>query len=174
MNDQSKVPPPNGDPELEQSLRGLSRFTPRQGFVDRVVSRVTVPLPAWARRIRNWYQATFSGVTGWTILATFSLATAAAWGTAIVAGVRYGDVAVGGASVASGEVWQAMQQAANDVAVRPALELLASANRWAAETGLPLRALGLAYGVLALVSAVVLRRLMAEPARAKGAINVVR
>jgi hypothetical protein len=174
MTDQPKVPVPNGDPELEQTLRGLSRFSPRQGFVDRVVGRVTVPLPAWARRLRDRYQATFSGVTGWTILATFSLATAAAWGTAIVAGVRYGDVAIGGTSVASAGAWQAIQRAAADAVVRPAVELLASAEAWAAGIGLPLRTLAVAYGLLALVSAVILRRLTAEPARAKGAINVVR
>jgi hypothetical protein len=174
MNDESKVPPFHEDPELEGALRALDRFSPRRGFAERVVAGVRVPLPAWARRLRDWFRATFSGVTGWTVLATFSLATAAAWGTAIAAGVQYGDVVTSGISVSSGDVWQATQRAAADVLVRPAVESLAAAELWAAGAGVPLGTLAAGYGILALVCAVALWRLMAEPARAKGTINVVR
>src|SRR3970282_1896669 len=103
MNDRPKVPILDEDPELDGTLRGLGRFSPRQGFAERVVARVRVPLPPGARRIRDWFRATFSGVTGWTVLAPFSLATAAAWGTAIAAAVRYGDGVVGGVSGSPGE-----------------------------------------------------------------------
>jgi hypothetical protein len=174
MNDRPKVPILEEDPELDGTLQGLGRFSPRQGFAERVVARVRVPLPPWARRVRDWFRGTFSGVTGWTVFATFSLATAAAWGTAIAAGVRYGDVVVGGVSVSSDEVRQVAARAAADLVVRPAVEALAAVEQWSAGVGLPLRMLAAGYGILALICGVALWRLMAEPARAKGTINVVR
>jgi len=174
MKDRPNVPVFDEDPELEGKLRDLGRFSPRQGFAERVVARVRVPLPPWARRVRDWFRATFSGVTGWTVLATFSLATAAAWGTAIAAGVRYGDVVVGGVSVSSDEFRQVAQRAAVELVVRPVVEALAAAEQWSAGVGLPIRTLAVGYGILALVCGVALWRLTAEPARAKGTINVVR
>jgi hypothetical protein len=54
------------------------------------------------------------------------------------------------------------------------VDVLAGVERWAAAVGLPVRALALGYVILALVSAVVLWLLMAEPGRARGTINVVR
>jgi hypothetical protein len=174
MKDRPNVPVFDEDPELEGELRALGRFSPRQGFAERVVARVQVPLPRWARRVRDWFRATFSGVTGWTVLATFSLATAAAWGAAIAAGVRYGNVVVGGVSVSSDEFRQFAQRALVELAVRPAVEVLAAAEQWSAGVGLPIRTLAVGYGILALVCGVALWRLTAEPARAKGTINVVR
>jgi hypothetical protein len=113
-------------------------------------------------------------VTGWTVFATFSLATAAAWGTAVVAGVRYGDEVTGRYSLSSGEALEVARRTAVETVVRPAVDVLAGVERWAAAVGLPVRALALGYVILALVSAVVLWLLMAEPGRARGTINVVR
>jgi hypothetical protein len=174
MNDQPNDPVLDEDPGLDRALRDLTRFNPRQGFAERVVARVRVPLPGWARRIRDWFQSTFSGVTGWTVFATFSLATAAAWGTAVVAGVRYGDEVTGRYSLSSGEALEVARRTAVETVVRPAVDVLAGVERWAAAAGLPVRALALGYVILALVSAVVLWLLMAEPGRARGTINVVR
>jgi hypothetical protein len=162
------------DPELDGTLRNLERFSPRQGFAERVVARVRVPLPAWARKLRGWFQATFSGVPGWTILATLSLASAAAWGTALVAGMRYGNEITGGFSLASDEARDTVRRAALDFVVRPALDGLGALESWAAGLGLPLRTLGMGYAVLALISTLALWRLMADPARARRTINVVR
>lgn len=174
MNDRPGVPVFDEDPELDASLRVLGRFSPRQGFAERVVARVRVPLPAWARRLRNWFRSTFTGVTGWTVLTAFSLATAAAWGTAIVAGIRYGDLVVDGVSFSSGEIVRMGQRLLVEQLARPAVDALSAAQQWSAAVGFPLRTLAAGYGILALVCAAALWRLMAEPARAKGAINVVR
>jgi hypothetical protein len=174
MNDRPNVPNSDEDPELDGALRALGRFSPRQGFAERVVARVRVPLPHWARRIRDWFRGTFTGVTGWTVLTTFSLATAAAWGTAIVAGVRYGDIVVNGVSLSAGEVLQVGQRVAAELLAGPVAESATWAQQWSLAVGLPLGTLAVGYGILAVFCAVALWRLMAEPARAKGTINVVR
>jgi hypothetical protein len=105
---------------------------------------------------------------------TFSLASAAAWGTALVAGLRYGNEITGGFSLASDEARDVARRAALDFVVRPVLDGLAAAQSWAAGLGLPLRTLGLGYAALALISTLALWRLMADPARARRTINVVR
>jgi hypothetical protein len=172
MNDRPNVPANDDDPGLDLTLRDLGRFSPRQGFVERVVARVQVPLPAWARRIRGWFQSTFSGVTGWTVLVTFSLASAAAWGTAAVAGLRYRNEIESGFSWGSDEVMAAIRTGVAELVIRPAGELLAAVQSWAAGFGLPLRTLGAGYAMLAVVCTVALWRLMSEP-KARRTINVV-
>jgi hypothetical protein len=174
MNESPNRPANDEDPALDGTLKHLERFSPRQGFAERVVARVRVPLPAWARRIRGWFQGTFTGVTGWTVLVTFSLATAAAWGSAAMAGLRYRNEIIGGAALMSDEARESARQAALDLVVLPAVDALAVVESWTASIGLPLKALGLGYAALALVSTVALWRLMSDPGRGRRNINVVR
>jgi hypothetical protein len=76
--------------------------------------------------------------------------------------------------VSSDEARQVAARAATELVVRPVVEVLAAVEQWSAGVGLPLRMLATGYGILALICGVALWRLMAEPARAKGHINVVR
>lgn len=161
------------DPQLDTALRTLARFSPRQGFEDRVVTRVRVPLPRWLRGLAASARGLVSGVTGWTILATFSAATVAAWGSALAAGLRYQEVVVGGTSISLDQVRAAMEPALSVLLSRVAAEW-AAVQQTIAGAGLSARALLAGYGILALVCALALRRLMAEPARAKGTGNAVR
>jgi hypothetical protein len=175
MTDASQTPVFDDDPQLDSTLRSVARFSPRQGFEDRVVGRVLVPLPRFLRRLRDSWRATVSGVTGWTLLATFSLATAAAWGTAIAAGVRYAPDVRYAVPWTSGEFRQLLAEGLREsYATQVAAEWASAIQLQIAGAGLPLRALLAGYGMLVIVSAVALWRLMAEPARAKGTINVVR
>lgn len=174
MNDTPKKPTFDDDPQLDRTLRGIGRFNPRRGFEDRVVSRVRVPLPRWLRRRRDWLRATLSGVTGWTILATFSAATAAAWGSMLAAGLRERDAIVGGVSFSLDWAIRAAGREVLALVTEPAAAWAVAVRQSIAGAGVSVRALLLGYGIVALVSALALWRLMAEPARAKGAINVVR
>ncbi|MDH3495817.1 MAG: hypothetical protein OER21_03580 [Gemmatimonadota bacterium] len=168
MNDDSNLPVHEGpDPALDRWLDGLGRFSPRQGFADRVVAQVRVPLPRWLRGLRNWGRGLVTGVTGWTLLAVASLATAATWGSMLAVGMRYDTVVREGVSISWAEASAMVRAAATDTFVVPAGEVLVAGERWLAATGLPVRGLLIAYGITIMVSAIVLWWLMAEPARTR-------
>jgi hypothetical protein len=172
MKDEPQVPVPlDEDPAVDRWLGGVGRFSPRQDFEDRVVSRVRVPLPRWLRALRNRARAMVSGVTGWTILATFSLATAAAWGSMIAAGIRYRGVVSGGASWSLGEALAAGRRWLTDYVLLPAEHDLAAKREWLAASGLPVRGIVILFAILVVVSAIVLWKLMAEPTQSEGAID---
>lgn len=162
---------PDDDPATERILNGIGRFSPQRGFEDRVVGRVRVPLPGWLRGARDRARALTSGVTGWTVLATFSLATAAAWTSAAVAGARY-----------SGEIAAAWRQGGREIfrVVRGdiANDLLplwglarAEIGQWLGSVGLDLQTVVIGYGAVVLVSAVGLRWLTAEPHKTRGPVD---
>ena len=65
MRSESELPANlDEDPEVERALTGLGRFSPRQGFEDRVVGFVRVPLPRWLRGFRDYVRSLTSGVPG--------------------------------------------------------------------------------------------------------------
>jgi sensor domain CHASE-containing protein len=172
MNDEPNVPLPMGnDPAVERWLDGLGRFNPRPGFEDRVVNQVRVPLPHWLGGLRDRFRGLVSGVTGWTLLATASLVTAAAWGSMIAAGIRYRGVVTGGVSFSLREVIDAARQGLTDYVLLPVWRALGAARDWLAASGLPVRGIAIGYAIVVLVSAIVVWRLMAEPAQSKGAID---
>jgi len=162
---------PNDDPETDRMLAGLGRFSPQRGFEDRVVGRVQVPLPRSLRSLRQYVRSLTSGVTGWTVLATFSLATAAAWTSAAVVGARY--------SAEIGAFWsQGARQVARllrrDLAqdVFPVLGSIRSAVAgWLGGFGLDIQTAAIGYGVVILVCAVALWRLTAEPHKTRGPVD---
>ncbi len=168
MNDDANLPVDEGaDPALDRWLDGLGRFSPRQGFADRVVAQVRVPLPRWLRGLRNWGRGLVTGVTGWTLLATASLATAAAWGSMVAVGMRYDTVVREGVSISWTEASAMVRGAATDALLVPAGEVLVAGERWLAATGLPFRGLMIAYAITIVVSAIALWWLMAQPARTR-------
>lgn len=172
MKDEPNVPLPVGnDPAVGRWLDGLGRFDPRPGFEDRVVNQVRVPLPHWLRGLRDRFRGLVTGVTGWTLLATASLVTAAAWGSMIAAGMRYRGVVAGGVSFSLREVLDAAWQGLTDYVLLPAWRGLGGVREWLAASGLPVRGIAIGYGIVVLVSAIVVWRLMAEPAQSKGAID---
>jgi hypothetical protein len=175
MPDEANLPlVPDDDPVVDRLLGSAGRFSPKRGFEDRVVSRVRVPIPRWLRTIRDALNARMSGVSGWTILATFSLATAAAWTTAAAAGVRYWGEISGAASL----VWREALSLAGEVfreGIVPGWELTkAEVSAWLASLGLDPTMTVVGYGIIALVCAVGLKLLTAEPARRRGTINATR
>lgn len=172
MKDEPQVPAPlEEDPAVDRWLGGLGRFSPRQDFENRVIGRVRVPLPRWLKALRERARGLVSGVTGWTILATFSVVTAAAWGSMIAAGIRYRGVVSGGAGWSLRAVLDAGQRWVTDYVLLPAARDLAAAREWLAASGVPVRGLAIVYAIVVLVSAIVLWRLMVEPAKSKGAID---
>jgi hypothetical protein len=173
MRDEPQAPVPlDEDPVVDRWLTGLGRFSPRQDFEDRTIGRVRVPLPRWARALRDWAHALVSGVTGWTILATFSTATALAWGSMIAAGVRYrGAVREVGLSLSLNQGLDALRSWLTEYVLLPAGRWLAQAREWLAASGIPVRGLMIVYAIVILVSAIALWRLMAEPAKSKGPID---
>ena len=174
MRNEPQVPVPlEEDPAVDRWLGVVGRFSPRQDFEDRVVNRVRVPLPRWLRALRDRARAMVSGFTGWTILATLSLATAAAWGSMIAAGIRYRGVVSGGTSWSLREVLDAGQRWLTDYVLLPAGRDLAGAREWLAASGLPVRGIVIVFAIVVMVSAIVLWKwkLMAEPAQSEGAID---
>lgn len=162
---------PDDDPVVDRLLSGAGRFSPQRGFEDRVVGRVRVPLPAWVRRLRDRWVALTSGVSGWTVLATFSLASAAAWGTGVALGVRFwGEV-----SAATGLALRQAGDLARQVVAEglvPGWQLTkAEVSAWLASLGVDPGAVAVGYGIVILVCAVALRWLTAEPAESRGTIN---
>lgn len=168
------APVPDDDPEAQRLLAEVGRFSPRQGFEDRVVKQVRVPIPRWLRGIRDRIQAVTSGVPGWIMLATFSLATAATWGTGVVMALRYrGPIEAGAESV----LQEANTGLRQDVAgtVLPALETArAEVAAWLASFGMDLGSVVIGYGMLVLICVVALRWLTAEPARTRGVVDAAR
>jgi hypothetical protein len=172
MKDEPQVPVPlEDDPAVDRWLGSLGRFSPRQDFEDRVITRVRVPLPRWLRALRDRARALVSGVTGWTILATFSLATAAAWGSMIAAGVRYRGAVSTGTSLSLREGIDVGRQWLTDNVLLPAGRDLAAKREWLAASGLPVRGIVIVFAIVVMVSAIVLWRLMVEPAQSKGATD---
>jgi hypothetical protein len=162
---------PDDDPVVERMLSGAGRFSPQRGFEERVVSRVRVPLPLWLRGVRDRWRGLTSGVSGWTILATFSLASAAAWGVGAAVGLQaWGEVA-GVTDVVSREVGRGLRIALAEGVV-PAWRLAsAEVSAWLQSFGFDPRAVVIGYGVVVLASAVAVRRLTAEPANSRGTEN---
>jgi len=162
---------PDGDPDVDRLLSGAGRFSPQRGFEDRVVNRVRVPLPAWARGLRNRWVGLTSGVSGWTVLATFSLATAAVWGSGIAIGLRFWSEVSAASGLALGQ--------AGDLARRivaggfgPGWQIArAEIAGWLQSVGLDAGTVVVGYGIVTLVCAVALRWLTAEPAKRRGTIN---
>jgi hypothetical protein len=164
---------PDDDPEADRLLAGLGRFSPQRGFEDRVVGRVRIPLPRWLRSMRQYFRGLTSGVTGWTVLGTFSLATAAAWTSVAVIGAQYsGEI---------GAVWnQGQRQLARvfrqDVLewleVRPVLDAARSVfEGWLGTVGLDMQTAAVGYGAVVLVCAVAVWRLTAEPRKTRGPVD---
>jgi hypothetical protein len=162
---------PDDDPETDRLLAGVGRFSPQRGFEDRVVGRVRVPLPRWLRGLRRYLGGLTSGVTGWTVLAAFSLATAAAWTSVAVIGARYG--------AEIGAVWnQSGRQLARVLRqdllqdVFPVLGRVRSAVAgWLGSVGLDMQTAAVGYGVVIFVCAVALWRLTAEPHKTRGPVD---
>jgi hypothetical protein len=174
MRDNPDLPlVPDDDPVVDRLLSGAGRFSPQRGFEDRVISRVQVPLPRWLRGLRDRVRGLTSGVTGWTLLATFSIATAAAWTTAAAFGVRFWAEISG----AVGPGWRNALGLAREVVregVVPGWALVRTeVSAWLASLGLNPTMVVVGYGIVILICAVALWRLTAEPARSRG-INAAR
>jgi hypothetical protein len=172
MQDEANLPlVPDDDPVVDRLLGSTGRFSPKQGFEDRVIHRVRVPLPHWLRSLRDRAVGLTSGVSGWTILATFSLATAAAWTTAVAVGARFwGEIS----GVASGVLSEALGLAREvfNEGIAPGWELTkAEVSAWLASLGLNPTMVVVGYGIVILVCAVALKFLTAEPARRRGTIH---
>jgi hypothetical protein len=172
MRDTPNLPlVPDDDPVVDRLLTGAGRFSPQRGFEDRVVSRVQVPLPRWLRSVRDHVRGLTTGVTGWALLATFSVATAAAWTTAAVFGVRFWGEITGAARITWREALGLAREVANEALV-PAWNLArAEVSAWLASLGFDPATVVVGYGIVILVSAVALWRLTAEPARSRGTTN---
>lgn len=169
MNDQPKapLPAPEADPRLDRVLTGLPRFAPLPGFAERVLSRVWIPLPPWARTLRAWLLSYVTGVRGWVILGSLSVATAASWATAIGLGLAYREELAYGLNLMGPTVavpgWQDLTTLA-----AAALEAVgAGFTGWIDGLGVPVGFLVGTYAAVTLVSAVALWRLTAEPAGAR-------
>ena len=166
MNDefQPPVPSPEDDRELDTSLAELARFKPRPGFTDRILARVFVPLPRWARSVRDRLRGLVSGPRGWVILGTFSVATAATWAVVIGVTVDQWDRLTVAARIAARSVGMTDWQDAVAASV-PVLE--ATRDGVAGAVGaipMPIEALVAGYGILTLACVVALRRLTRIPA----------
>lgn len=166
--------PLHEDPAVDRALAGLGRFSPRQGFEDRVVGLVRVPLPRWLRGLRTHFEGLTSGVTGWTVLATFSLATAAAWGTGATLTARYWGLISGATGVEIRNVLAAVRAFVTDVTFPAVRTGWARVMTWTAGLGIDPQAALLGYAVVVLVCLVALRWLTAEPARTRGMGNATR
>jgi len=168
MNANPDLPDELDDPAADRLLAGAGRFSPQRGFEDRVVSRVRVPLPGWARVVRDRVRAMTSGVAGWTLLATFSIATAASWTAGAVLGVRYWtDI-----SAVWNQGWRqvlGVLRGELPLGVPPVLAGARQAvEQWLAGLGLDMQTAAVGYGAVVLVCAVALRLLTAQPARSRG------
>lgn len=171
MQDANAPRVPDDDPETDRLLAGLGRFSPQRGFEDRVVGRVQVPLPHWVRALREQGRGLTSGVTGWTVLATFSLATAAAWTSVAVVGARY-STEIGAAWSQGGR--QVARLFRQDVLERlfPVLaSVRAGVGEWLGSMGLDMQTAALGYGAVILVCAAALRWLTAEPHKTRGPVD---
>jgi len=165
---------PDDDPVVDRVLGSVGRFSPKRGFEDRVISRVRVPLPAWLRSVRNRLHALTSGVSGWTILAAFSVATAAAWTSAVAVGVRFwGEISAGLSAVLQEGLGLARE--VFDQGIVPGWALTkAEVSAWLASLGLDPTMVVVGYGIVTIVCVVGLKLLTAKPARRRGTINATR
>ena len=171
MQDGNPPRVPDDDPETDRLLAGVGRFSPQRGFEDRVVSRVQVPPPRWLRALRERGRGLTSGVTGWTVLATFSLATAAAWASVAALGARYSSE-IGVAWNQGGR--QLVRVLRQDVLERlfPILGAVRSGiGEWLASVGLDVQTAAIGYGAVILICAVALRWLTAEPHKTRGPVD---
>jgi len=159
---------PDDDPVVDRLLGSAGRFSPQRGFEDRVVSRVRVPLPPLVRSLRDRVRGLTTGVTGWTVLATFSIATAAAWTTAAAFGVRFWGEITSAARITFREALGLAGEVVSEALV-PAWNIArAEVSAWLASLGFDPATVVIGYGIVILVSAVALWRLTAEPARSRG------
>jgi hypothetical protein len=172
MRSESELPTNlHEDPEVERALTGLGRFSPRQGFEDRVVGFVRVPLPRWLRGLRGYVRSLTSGVTGWALLATFSVATAAAWVTGAAAAVRYWNPISVGAGIVARSAVAGFREALSEY-VFPAIRMgWGEVTMWLAGLGLEPGSVLIGYGVVVLICLVALRWLTAAPARTRGVVD---
>lgn len=173
MQPDAKLPrTPDDDPATERILDGIGRFSPQRGFEDRIVGRVRVPLPRWVRGMRDYARSLTSGVTGWTVLATFSLATAAAWTSVAVVGARYsGEIAAVWNQGGRGLFRVVRRDIVKDIL--PLWDIArAEVGQWLGTVGLDLQTATIGYGAVILVSAVALWRLTAEPRKTRGPVDV--
>lgn len=159
---------PDDDPAVDRALSGVGRFSPQRGFEDRVVGKVRVPLPAWLRGMRDRWRALTSGVSGWGLLATFSLATAAAWGTAAVVGLQAWDAVSGLSGIGLSEIGSVARRVIAEGVVPGWQVASAEIAAWLRSLRIDPRAFVVGYGVVILVCAVALRVLTAEPAKGRG------
>jgi hypothetical protein len=175
MRDDQHLPTePDDDPAIERAIAGLGRFSPRPGFEDRVVGLVRVPLPLWLRGLRDRIRGFTTGVTGWLVLATLSVATVAAWGTGIGLALRYREAVGAGTSVALREATTAVRKTLA-VELLPAIgDARAGLVSRLAGLGLDLQTVIIAYAALVLMCAAALRWLTAEPARTRGTFDAAR
>ena len=171
MQDANTPRIPDDDPETDRLLAGIGRFSPQRGFEDRVVGQVQVPPPRWLRGLRERVHGLTSGVTGWTVLATFSLATAAAWASVAAIGARYSAEIAVGWNQGGRQLVRVLRQ---DVVERlfPILGAArAAVEEWLAGVGLDMQTAALGYGAVILVCAVILRWLTAEPHKTRGPVD---
>jgi hypothetical protein len=162
---------PDDDPETDRLLAGVGRFSPQRGFEDRVVGQVQVPPPRWVKRLREQFRGLTSGVTGWTVLATLSLATAAAWVSVAAIGSRYAAEIAVGWNQGGRQLVRVFRQ---DVVERlfPLLGGAWSAiGQWLGSVGLDMQTAAIGYGGVMLVCAVALRWLTAEPHKTRGPVD---
>lgn len=159
--------PPEEVLAIDRLVAGLGRFSPRPGFENRVLRGVRIPLPRWARAIRSWLRGITSGITGWIVLGTASLATAAMTAVAIGTAVYFQDYVTHGVSVlGSGVLAPAWDEVLRfGPTVRSRIAEVASADLGG--TGFSWKTVLLVYGAVALGSAVALR-FLTRPAGHKG------
>jgi hypothetical protein len=162
---------PDDDPETDRLLAGIGRFSPQRGFEDRVVGRVRVPPPQWVRAVRGQVRGLTSGVTGWTVLATFSLATAAAWTSVAIAGARY-SAEIGAAWSQGGrQMARLLRQGVLEQLFPILASVRAGVGEWLGSVGLDVQTAAIGYGAIILVCAVGLRWLTAEPHKTRGPVD---
>jgi hypothetical protein len=168
MTDDLQTPALNGD--LDRGLVAAGRFSPKPGFENRVLSFVRHPLPRWLRHTRDALRGMLSGPRGWVILATFSAATAAAWGSVVVAGIQFRGYVSEGTDIAIRE-WGLPAWREALIGIQNYWDVVRSTVQgWVGQIGVPLTTLLIVYAGVTLVSLLALRKLSTEPSRLRGSI----
>ena len=171
MNDELRppIPSPEDDLELDRSLEALPRFKPLPGFADRILARVFVPLPRWARAVRDRVRRVLSGPRGWVTLGALSVATAATWAVMIGVTMAQWDNVTVAVRIAARSVGLTRWQDAV-ASVTPYWDTARNGLAGAIDAiPLPFGALVGGYAILTLVCVVALRRLTRTRARMRAA-----